>query len=77
MIKNAGLLRKFERNLVRSEKPDYFRNVKIVDALHREAVALGAFPPTDPLEGIELKIRIAEVVNRVRTTPRPRRRRSR
>ena len=77
MIKNAGLLREFERNLIRAEKPDYIRNVKIVDALRREAVALGVFPPTDPLEGIELKIRIAEAVNRVRTTPRPRRRRSR
>jgi len=77
MIKNAAELRKFERNLIRSEKPDYIRNVKIVDALRREAVALGVFPAADPLEGIELKIRIAKALNNVRTTPRPRRRRAR
>ena len=77
MIKNAGLLRKFERNLVRAEKPDYSQNVRIAEALRREAVALEVLPPKNPLEGIEVKIRIAEAVNRVRTTPRPHRRRAR
>lgn len=74
MVKNTEELREFERKLVRSEKPDYLRNVRILNALRREAVALGVFPPSDPLDGIELKVRIAKAINNVRTTPRPRRR---
>jgi hypothetical protein len=34
-----------------------------MSALYKEAVALGVFPPKDPLEGIEVKIKIAKVVN--------------
>jgi hypothetical protein len=29
----------------------------------KEAVALGAFPPKDPLEGIEVDINIAKILN--------------
>jgi hypothetical protein len=74
VVKNPKELREFERNLIRSERPDYNRNVRIINAFRREAVALGVFPPSDALEGIELKVRIAKAVNNVRTTPRPRRR---
>ena len=37
----------------------------IVDALYKEAVALGALPLKDPLEGIDIAIKIAWVVNNV------------
>jgi hypothetical protein len=36
-----------------------------VEALYREAVALGVFPLQDSLEGLEVDIRIAKVVNSV------------
>jgi hypothetical protein len=37
----------------------------MVEALYKEAVALGAFPLKDSLEGLEVDIRIAKVINSV------------
>ena len=59
----------FERDLIRREKPDLNRNLKIVEALFEEAVELGVFPLKDPLEGLEVDIRIAKVINSVQSTP--------
>jgi len=58
-------LLKFELNLLRKEKVDYGRNFRIVDALYHEAVALDTFPLRDPLDGIEVDLKIAKVVNSV------------
>jgi hypothetical protein len=33
--------------------------------MYREAVALKVFPPADPLEGIEVDIKIARIINSV------------
>ncbi len=65
MVKNPGLLEEFERECIRKTKVDIKQNFRIANALYREAVALGVLPPKDPLEGIELKIKIAKVVNNV------------
>jgi hypothetical protein len=43
--------------------PDHARNLRIVDALLAEAIALGSWPPEDPLGGIETDIRIAKAIN--------------
>ncbi len=59
----------FERELTRREKPDLRRNLKIVEALFQEAVDLGVFPLKDPLEGLEVDIRVAKVINGVQKTP--------
>ncbi len=56
---------KFERRFVRGEKVDIGRNFRIVDALHKEAMALGIIPSKNPLDGIEVDLKIAKVVNRV------------
>jgi hypothetical protein len=61
---------KFKDDLIRREKVDIQRNFRIIDALYEEAVALGIFPLEDPLEGIEVDIRIARVVNSVSGTAR-------
>ncbi len=66
MVKNSKLLEQFERDQVKKSKPDFFRNLKIVEALLEEARNLGAFPPKDPLEGIDVDIRVAKAFN-VRT----------
>jgi len=58
-------LLKFELNLLRKEKVDYGRNLRIADALYNEAVALGTFPLGNPLDGIEVDLKIAKVVNSV------------
>jgi hypothetical protein len=65
MIKNVQKLQAFEAARTRAEKVDVEQNLRILDALYEEAVLLGALPPKDPLEGIEVKIRIAKAVNRV------------
>jgi len=65
MVKNPKELRAFEAARARAEEVDVERNFRILDALYEEARMLGAFPPKDPLEGIEVKIRIARAVNNV------------
>ena len=67
MIKKPELLRTFEKSLLRQEPPDFRRNLRIVEALYREACLLGVFPLKDPLEGIEVDVRLANAIN-VRTS---------
>lgn len=54
----------FEDALLAAEKPDYFKNLQYFEALYQEAVALGVLPPADPLEDIEVDIRLADIVAR-------------
>lgn len=63
MIQRRALVDAFERELVRREAPNYFQNLKIVEALYNEARALGALPPADPLDGIEVVVHLARVLN--------------
>jgi len=65
MVKNDRELQKFERNLIASEKPNYRRNFRIVEEMYQEALELGIFPLKNPLDGIEVDIKIARVVNSV------------
>jgi hypothetical protein len=69
MIRDAEALRRFEDDLARREKSDFDRILRLVDSLHREAVRLGVSPRRDPMEGIEVVLRIAKALNRVRKTP--------
>ena len=62
-IKNE--FQKFEMELMKREKVDIGRNFSIVDALYQEAVTLGVLPLKNPLDGIEVDLRIAKVVNSV------------
>ncbi|MBI5577282.1 MAG: hypothetical protein HY896_13100 [Deltaproteobacteria bacterium] len=65
MITDAKKWAAFEEEAIRADKPDFRRNMRLVEAMYREAAALGAFPPADLLEGIDVDIRIARVVNGV------------
>jgi hypothetical protein len=56
---------KFEIEFVKREKVNIIRNFQIVDALYNEAVALGVSLLKNPLDGIEVDLRIARVVNSV------------
>ena len=69
MIKNPEKIRKFENDLIRNEKVDIQKNFQIFEAMYKEAVDLGALPLKNPLEGIEIKIKIARVINSVTTDP--------
>jgi len=65
MVKNTLKLQAFEAARIRAEKVDVEQNLRILDALYEEALMLGALPPKDPLDGIEVKIRVAKAVNNV------------
>jgi hypothetical protein len=66
MITNPKILHDFEMELLRREPVDYEKNMRIAEALYEEARLLGVLPSKDPLEGIEIKIRMAKALNGVR-----------
>ena len=63
MIKDAKYFEEWENQLIAAEPPDYQRNLRIFEAMLEEARLLGVWPPRDPLEGIEVDIRIARILN--------------
>lgn len=64
MIKNAALLRKLEDDFSRQEgRLPYGKSSKIFKAMWMEAVNLRIWPPEDPMEGIDVDIRIAKILN--------------
>ena len=58
-------LQEFELDFLRKEKADISRNFHIVEALYKEAVTLGIIPLKNPLDGLEVDLKIAKVVNSV------------
>lgn len=66
MIRNGEKLARFEADYLKQAGVDYARNLSIMDAMWEEAVALGVLPPEDPMEGIEVDLRVARIVNGVR-----------
>lgn len=63
MLKNPELLHEFDREWIRRSAPDFREGLKVFEALYREALLLGALPPSDPLDGIEVDIRLARALN--------------
>jgi hypothetical protein len=63
MIKDAKLLEEFNDGLLRKERLDYASGLRILDAMWEEGRKLGVLPLKDPLEGIEVDIRIARILN--------------
>jgi hypothetical protein len=63
VILNPALVQAFERDLIRRTPVSYSRNTAIVEALRQEATLLGAWPPADPLGGIETDVRLARALN--------------
>lgn len=65
MILNNKKWRKFEQGLIKNDKTSLSSNLKIMDELYKEAVSLKVFPLKDPLDGLDVLIRIAKVLNSV------------
>ncbi len=66
MIKDKKSWEEFESKLIRSGKPDYESNFRIFEDMYNYAKLIGAFPPKDPLDGIEVDIEIARILNSVK-----------
>lgn len=64
MIKNVRLLKEMEDDFFKKEgKSDFSHSIKIFESMWKEGVKLGVLPPVDPLEGIEIDIKIAKILN--------------
>lgn len=69
MISNYNKWNKFENNYKKKEKMSIKKKFKILDSLYKEALELKVFKEKNPLSGIEVKIRIAKVINSVSAAP--------
>lgn len=69
MIQRPDLVEAFERELQRRHSVDYQQNLRIAEALYEEAQTLGVLPLRDPLDGIEVKIRLIKALNSVTESP--------
>lgn len=69
MIKNPEAVRSLEKEMIRKERPDFLRNIRLVEAMYKEAVSLGVFPSQEGLSGLDTDIRVARVINSVSKTP--------
>ena len=65
MTRRNVILEEFERELVARDSLTYEQKLKIYEAMWNEAVSLGVLPPEDPMEGIEVDIKIAKTLNSV------------
>ena len=63
MIRNTDKLKKFRRDLMRNENISHKEALAMYEALHREAVSLGAISSENMLDGLEVDLRIAKAVN--------------
>ena len=67
MIINAPKLEEFNRRLMAQEHLSHEEALRIYEALHAEAVYLGAISDENILEGIEIDLRVARAVNGLKT----------
>lgn len=65
MIKNREELQKIENEIIRKEKVNILKNFRLVEAMYNEAVSLGVFPMKNALEGLEVDLKVAKVINSV------------
>lgn len=63
MIKNRSMLEEFEKEYARKNKDTFLQRVKIFESLWQEARFLKTMSLKDPLENIEVCLRIAHVLN--------------
>jgi len=68
VIRNSKIVQKFEEELIKKEKVNLIKNFQIMDAMYKEARALGVIPLKDPLNGWGIDAKIAMVVNYVQKT---------
>lgn len=67
MIKNKRKLERFYQSLLKKEHFSYQEALAIYEALHQEAVSLGAINSKNILDGLEANLRIAMALNSLKT----------
>ncbi len=74
VIRDTEFWEAWEKEQIRREPVDYARNLRIADAMYEQARARGVLPLSDPLEGLDDKIRVAKALNVRLPTPEARQR---
>lgn len=65
MIRNKRKLNRFYRKLIEEENISHKEALRIYEALHKEAIALGAISHDNIWDGFEVDLRIAKAINQV------------
>jgi len=64
MIRNTNTLRRFEDDLLeKGPQPSFRESLQLFESMWNEGIALGTLPLSDPLEGIEVDIELARILN--------------
>ncbi|MEA1971477.1 MAG: hypothetical protein U9N37_07680 [Thermodesulfobacteriota bacterium] len=64
MTKESALFRKFEDNFIRDEgKLSFDHSLKLFTSMWDEGLKFGVLPSKNPLEGIDVDVKIAKVLN--------------
>jgi hypothetical protein len=63
MIKNTKTLEKFEKKYIKKNNLTFKEKLKIYESLWAEALLMKVLPSKDPLEGIDIDIKIAWILN--------------
>jgi hypothetical protein len=69
MVINTPELQEFNRRFMEQERFSHEEALRIYEALHAEALYLGAITHENILDGIEVDLRIARAVNGLKTCP--------
>jgi hypothetical protein len=65
MVRDSMRVEELEKSLIKGKRPNYEENLKIFEWMLEEAIFLKALPLDDPLDGIEIDLKVAKVVNSV------------
>ncbi len=63
MILDPETLRRFEDEEIRRAPADYRANLAVFEALWEHGCRLGVLPPSDPLEGLDTIVQLAEALS--------------
>jgi hypothetical protein len=63
LIKNVQIMEHMEKDFISKQKLSYKQSLQIFEAMWNEGIRLNILPPKEPLEGIDVDIKIAKVLN--------------
>ncbi len=63
MIKDRAYWEAWEAQGPLAAPPDFHRNLRLLEEMHSHVRSLGVLSPHAPLEGLDVKIRVAKVLN--------------
>jgi hypothetical protein len=63
VIRNSFLIKELEKKTLAKRQLSFQEALKIYESMYDEAVKFGALPLKDPMEGIEVDIKIASILN--------------